>query len=68
MALNQDPFEQGAESRSAPRCPDCGGKMSVRYSKLGRFYGCSNYAKCTGVRECTADKTTTYPPPNPSKQ
>lgn len=27
-------------------CPQCGGKLTVRFSKFGKFYACSNYPKC----------------------
>ena len=27
-------------------CPRCGGKLTERQGKYGRFYGCSNYPKC----------------------
>ena len=28
-------------------CPRCGGMLVERRGKYGRFYGCSNYPKCT---------------------
>ncbi|PIZ61725.1 type I DNA topoisomerase [Candidatus Roizmanbacteria bacterium CG_4_10_14_0_2_um_filter_39_13] len=32
-------------------CPDCKGRLVVRYSKTGkRFYGCENYPTCKHVR------------------
>ena len=30
------------------KCPKCNKKMTMRVSKFGPFYGCSNYPKCTG--------------------
>ena len=27
-------------------CPECGAKMVVKYSRRGRFWGCSNYPNC----------------------
>ena len=27
-------------------CPSCGSPLVVRYSKFGKFIGCSNYPKC----------------------
>ena len=29
------------------RCPKCGGQLVLRKGQYGRFYGCSNYPKCT---------------------
>lgn len=28
-------------------CPKCGGQLVLREGQYGRFYGCSNYPKCT---------------------
>ncbi len=28
------------------KCPECGGKLVVRESVYGKFYGCSNFPKC----------------------
>lgn len=28
-------------------CPRCGGQLTLRQGQYGRFYGCSNYPKCT---------------------
>ena len=30
-------------------CPRCGGKLIERVGKYGKFYGCSNYPKCTFI-------------------
>lgn len=32
-------------------CPNCGGKLIVRNGKFGEFTGCSNYPKCTYIKE-----------------
>lgn len=29
------------------RCPKCGGNLVLRNGRYGRFYGCSNYPRCT---------------------
>ena len=29
------------------RCPKCGGMLVLREGRYGRFYGCSNYPRCT---------------------
>lgn len=31
-------------------CPRCGGKMILRNSHRGSFYGCSNYPKCRFIK------------------
>ena len=30
-------------------CPRCGGNLVLRNGKYGKFYGCSNYPKCTFI-------------------
>ena len=30
-------------------CPRCGGKLVERKGKYGKFFGCSNYPKCTFI-------------------
>ena len=32
------------------KCPFCGGELTVRNGKYGRFWGCSNYPKCKFTR------------------
>ncbi len=39
----------------APKCPNCGAAMVKRLARKGKnagsyFYGCSNYPRCTGIR------------------
>lgn len=36
---------------SAGICPECGSRLVLREGKYGRFYGCSNYPKCTYTRK-----------------
>lgn len=38
------------ERMSGSTCPFCGGKLILRNSKYGQFYGCSNYPKCKYTR------------------
>lgn len=33
------------------RCNSCGGTMSVKKGKYGRFYGCDNYPKCNNTKK-----------------
>lgn len=28
------------------KCPDCGGELTLKQSRFGKFIGCSNYPKC----------------------
>src|SRR3989344_4433240 len=35
------------EQKTDKICPKCGHYLVLRYSKFGKFYGCSNYPKCT---------------------
>lgn len=32
-------------------CPKCGKPMAEKNGKFGKFYGCSNYPDCTGIRD-----------------
>lgn len=32
-------------------CPKCGGKMVLRSSRYGKFYGCAAYPKCRAMRQ-----------------
>ena len=29
------------------KCPKCGSNLKIKLGKYGKFYGCSNYPKCT---------------------
>lgn len=31
-------------------CPDCGGALTIKYSKFGKFYACTNYPKCRYIK------------------
>ena len=35
-------------------CPDCGSECRLRNSRFGKFFGCTRYPDCTGLRK--ADK------------
>ena len=32
-------------------CPGCGGKLKYRSGRYGKFWGCSNYPRCTYTRK-----------------
>lgn len=36
-------------------CPDCGGEMTPRTSKHGKFWGCKAYPRCKGTRNADGD-------------
>jgi len=39
-------LEEFDPKSSAVHCKECGGKMVIRQSKYGAFYGCGNFPKC----------------------
>lgn len=40
----------------AETCPQCGGQLSIRLGRNGRFIGCTNYPACDYTRDLNADK------------
>jgi DNA topoisomerase-1 len=32
------------------KCPQCGGDLTIKYSKWGKFFACSNYPKCRYIK------------------
>ena len=42
-----------AEERqdSAPRCPKCGARMTIKNGRRGKFYSCTRFPKCKGSRD-----------------
>ncbi len=38
--------EQKLDAVASGRCPRCGGTLTLRKGKYGKFYGCSNYPQC----------------------
>lgn len=57
------PFEQEVDEaeNAEPKvlegeeCPECGGRLLVRYSRHGKFAGCENYPDCQYTRDLTGD-------------
>lgn len=39
-------------------CPKCGGELSIRLGKRGKFIGCKNYPECDYVRNLKGEETT----------
>ena len=37
-------------------CPQCGGQLSIRLGRHGRFVGCTNYPECDYTRDLNGDK------------
>jgi DNA topoisomerase-1 len=33
------------------KCPECKGKMDLKLGKIGRFYSCSKFPDCKGIRD-----------------
>jgi DNA topoisomerase-1 len=48
-------------------CPDCGGGMSIRSGRRGRFLGCMNYPECKGTRPISDAIAAGWEPPAPDK-
>jgi len=42
-------------------CPDCGGQLSIRLGRNGRFIGCNNYPTCKYTRNLGGDVQTAEP-------
>lgn len=38
------------QSDISEKCPKCGGALTIRFSKFGKFYACSNYPTCKFVK------------------
>ncbi len=43
-------------------CPQCGGQLSIRLGRNGRFVGCTNYPDCDYTRDLNPDKSAPEPP------
>ena len=42
-------------------CPECGGQLSIRLGRNGRFIGCTNYPTCKYTRNLNGDSAPTEP-------
>lgn len=38
-------------------CPECGGQLSIRLGRNGRFIGCNNYPRCKYTRNLKTEET-----------
>jgi DNA topoisomerase I len=43
------------------KCPDCGGQLSIRLGRNGRFIGCTNYPECKYTRNLHEDRQAAEP-------
>ena len=43
------------QERIEELCPKCGGPLSIRLGRNGRFIGCTNYPECDYTRDLNAD-------------
>ena len=32
-------------------CPDCGGILTIKHSRRGKFFGCSNFPRCRYTKD-----------------
>jgi len=44
------------QERIDETCPKCGGQLSIRLGRNGRFIGCTNYPDCDYTRDLNAEK------------
>ena len=51
VCLEDEMKKVNAGEKIIPDCPNCGGKMVVRKSIYGEFWGCRNYPACKGTRK-----------------
>jgi DNA topoisomerase-1 len=42
-------------------CPECGGRLSIRLGRNGRFIGCTNYPECKYTRNLNGDAAPAAP-------
>ncbi|MCI0377829.1 MAG: type I DNA topoisomerase [Gemmataceae bacterium] len=57
-----EPFSQDlkvAETKmlaDAEKCPDCGAPLQEKYSRIGKFFGCSRYPDCKYIKKKGGEK------------
>lgn len=52
---------EAAEAAEIPPCELCGSPMSLRRSRFGTFYGCTDYPKCKNIRKTVAEQKKAEP-------
>jgi DNA topoisomerase-1 len=56
-----DPFADALKTaetemlKNAEKCPLCGKPLNERFSKFGKFFGCSGYPECTYIKKKTVE-------------
>jgi len=48
----RDNIKDNVVISSDKTCPKCGSKMILRKGRYGKFYGCSKFPYCRGIRQC----------------
>ncbi|MFO8082268.1 MAG: type I DNA topoisomerase [Armatimonadota bacterium] len=62
------PNGDATDSNAVPvSCSKCGGPMSVRSGRRGKFLGCNNYPECKGTRPISDAIAAGWEPPAPEK-
>jgi len=51
--VTQEPLDE--------KCPECGGQLSIRLGRNGRFIGCSNFPECKYTRNLDGDNSAPEP-------
>lgn len=46
----QDTSKIDVDEEISETCPNCNGALTIKYSKWGKFYACSNYPKCKYIK------------------
>lgn len=46
----QDTSKIDVDEHIEEKCPNCAGELTIKYSKWGKFYACSNYPKCKYIK------------------
>ena len=49
--LKRERMKKIVENEEAEKCPCCSGKLVLRKSEYGEFYGCSNYPNCRFIKK-----------------
>ncbi len=69
LAEFYEPFSQAlklAETKmlaDAEKCPQCGAPLAEKFSKLGKFFGCSKYPECKYIKKKGAAEGEVREPP-----
>lgn len=46
----QDTTKIDVDEHIEEPCPECGGALTIKYSKWGKFFACTNYPKCRYIK------------------